>query len=472
MENQIINIEAQVLSSILDSGRKVFEEVADLLKSNDFLMPLHSSIFKACERLLENDEYIDANIVCLEMQKDSQFKAEDILSIASLSPLSDIDTYIKKIKENSIKRQLKDLAGFIHKESISPSKSSEEILDSIESKVFALSVDKDTEGFLTGKDATLIALKHIKKMKETQTFLQGVDTGFKELNEITTGFGKGELVVIGARPSMGKTALILSMIIKTISSGKGVALFNLEMSTTELMIRMFSAYARIPMQDIRGGKIEDYELTKITAISQKLCDATKFFIDDGHNLTLSKLRSKLRKLKTQENNISIAFIDYLQLMQPDKSKNLPRHEEIAEISRGLKKLARELEIPIVTLAQLNRSLEYRDDKRPILSDLKESGSIEQDADIIIFLYRDEIYKERDNKHKIASARKQGQKEIEAYKIPDVEDVELIVAKNRNGEIKTIKAKFEKKYTLFVDDEELRMIENMEAQSEEPIDMPF
>lgn len=479
-DNQIINIEAQILSTILHFGKDIFESVYDFLRASDFSLHLHSCIFKACERLLNENSTIDENTVCLEMQKDMKINLDDIMPIISLSPLSNLETYIKMIKENAIKRELKNLAGFIHKESTSPQNSSDMILDSIESKIFALSMHKDTEGFVKGKEAVIKAIEHIKRVKELQNILIGTDTGFKELNEITTGFNKGELIVIGARPSMGKTALILSMILKTLASGRGVALFNLEMSITELMLRMLSAHSRIPMQDIRKGRLDDREMSKLSQASQYLCSKDSFYIDDGHNLTLSNLRSKLRRLKSQDSNISIAFIDYLQLMQPDKSKNLPRHEEIAEISRGLKKLARELEIPIVTLAQLNRSLEYRDDKRPILSDLKESGSIEQDADIIMFLYRDEVYKEREHKHRAASARKQGAQgtggdkqggtQIAPYIIPQVEDVELIVAKNRNGEIRTIKVKFEKQYTAFIDIEEHESYNSLEETQN--IDIPF
>lgn len=460
-------IERVVLSAIIFSPDK-FDEICDSVIAQDFSLPLHVAMFKACESLRKSDTPITPELLCVEMQKSMQVSLDDIAMIAAESPIADIDTYVKIIKNSSIKRNLFALASFMRDESMKVDSNSQDILAQIEQKVYALSIQDTSSAFRNAYEVVESTMQLIKNNQAKHGALKGIDTGFQELNSITTGFNSGELIIIGARPAMGKTALILSMTLKILSSGKGVAIFSLEMPAEQLMTRMLSAKSITPLQNIRSGNMDDHEFTKLSKAAQELCE-TNLYIDDNSYLTLAALRTKLRKLKSKDTSISIVIIDYLQLMSGMANANTTaRHEIIAEISRGLKNLARELKIPIIALSQLNRSLESRDDKRPILSDLRESGSIEQDADVIIFLYRHEEYKEQESRQRIAKQKKaklqDSETEIEErYKAPEVHDAELILAKNRNGETRTIRIEYNSKYTLFADKNEEREIK-MAAQT--------
>lgn len=457
MKNQdvILKIERVVLSAILFTPDK-FDDIADYINSSDFYNPLHACMFLACATLRRENKIITPELLCLEMSKTMSVTLDDIALIAAESPIADINSYVLQIKNAAINRALFDLAAFLRDSSTKEGAQSQDILAEVEKKVYALSLQDSQSDFKNAKDVIISTLKLIKENKLNKGAIKGIDTGFHELNLATTGFGDGELIVIGARPSMGKTALILSMALKMLASGKGVALFSLEMPSEQIMLRMLSARSRTDLQKLRSGDLDDNDLSMLSLSANELCDRANFYIDDGTNLTLAALRSKMRKLSTKDSSIKVVIIDYLQLMIGAKDSNAnARHEVIAEISRGLKNLARELKMPIIALSQLNRSLESRDDKRPLLSDLRESGAIEQDADIILFLYRDEVYKERESKRLAKQKEKEGAKkgEIEIYKASPIEDVELILAKNRNGETKTIKILFNKQYTLFEDKDE-------------------
>lgn len=255
---------------------------------------------------------------------------------------------------------------------------------------------------------------------------------------------------------MGKTALVLNMALKAIERNEGVAFFSLEMPGEQLMLRMLSAKTSIPLQALRVGNLTDDEWSRLSAAVDEI-SAKELFIDDGGYATIHHVRSKLRKLKSQHPKISMAIIDYLQLMSGDRS-GIGRQQEISEISRGLKQLARELEIPIIALSQLNRSLESRENKRPQLSDLRESGAIEQDADIILFVYRDNVYKEYQIKEKLEKAKIDGKTEqiqkyeaaYEELKRKEEDETELIIGKQRNGPTGTVPLLFQKRFTRFVD----------------------
>ena len=460
-------IERVVLSAILFSPDK-FDEICDSLVAQDFSLPLHVEMFKACENLHRNETPITPEFLCIEMQKSMKVSLDDIALIAAESPIADIDTYVKMIKNSSIKRNLFSPASFMRDESMKPDSIAQNILADIEQKVYALSIQDTNNAFKNAYEVVESTMRLIKENQAKHGALKGINTGFSELNNATTGFNAGELIVIGARPAMGKTALILSMTLKILSSQKGVAIFSLEMPAEQLMTRMLSAKSMVPLQNVRSGSMDDNEFTKLSKSAQELCE-THIYIDDNPHLSLAGLRTKLRKLKIKDPSVSIVMIDYLQLMSGMSNANAAaRHEIIAEISRGLKNLARELKIPIVALSQLNRALELRDDKRPIMSDLRESGSIEQDADVILFLYRDEVYKERESRNRIAKQKKSKSEDSsveieEQYKAPEVHEAELILAKNRNGETRTIKIEYNSKYTLFVDRNEEREIK-MAAQS--------
>ena len=254
--------------------------------------------------------------------------------------------------------------------------------------------------------------------------LFGLDTGFSELNRMTGGLQKSDLIILGARPSMGKTAFALNILANLARKNVPVAIFSLEMSSEQLTNRLFSLYGLIDSNSIRLGKLDGNELERLT-LTSTILSGKPLYIDDTADLNMSKLRTKARKLK-REKDIKLLVIDYLQLMQ-GSSRKIDRQQEISEISRSLKLLARELDITIIALSQLSRAVESRQDKRPMLSDIRESGAIEQDADIVMFLYRDEYYNANTN---------------------DKGLTELIIAKHRNGAIGTVNLKFSKQFCLF------------------------
>jgi len=280
--------------------------------------------------------------------------------------------------------------------------------------------------------------------------LIGETTGFDALDRRTTGFNVGDLIIIAARPAMGKTALVLNMALKNVERGKGVIFFSLEMPAEQLMLRMLAAKTSIPLQNLRKGDMDDSQWSNLSAAFDDL-NKKKLFVDDGGSININQLRARVRKLAQNEaNNIKLVIIDYLQLMQGTGNKD--RHQEVSDISRGLKMLAREMKIPIIALSQLNRGLENRPDKRPMLSDLRESGAIEQDADIIMFVYRDDVYKEREEAKKEKEAKDKGEDYKSKFINKPVEEAEVIIGKQRNGPIGTVKLDFQKALTRFVDKE--------------------
>jgi replicative DNA helicase len=286
-------------------------------------------------------------------------------------------------------------------------------------------------------------------MKELgNTHLIGETTGFEALDKRTTGFNEGDLVIIAARPAMGKTALVLNMALANVEANKGVIFFSLEMPAEQLMLRMLAAKTSIPLQNLRKGDMDDNQWSQLSGAFDDL-NKKKLFVDDGGSVNINQLRARVRKLaQNEDNNISLVIIDYLQLMQGTGNKD--RHQEVSDISRGLKMLAREMKIPIIALSQLNRGLENRPDKRPMLSDLRESGAIEQDADIIMFVYRDDVYKERDEARKEKEAKDKGEEYKSTFVNKPVEEAEVIIGKQRNGPIGTVKLDFHKALTKFVD----------------------
>ena len=258
---------------------------------------------------------------------------------------------------------------------------------------------------------------------------------------------------------MGKTTFVLNMVQKFLSTGKGVAFFSLEMQAEHLMLRMLSSATTVPLQRMRIGDLSDEEWSALSE-SSSLIASQDLFIDDHPNLSITQLRSKVRKLKLQFPSVGAVVVDYLQLMRGSKTSSGgegKRQEEVSEISRGLKLLAREMNIPVIALSQLNRGLENRDDKRPQLSDLRESGAIEQDADVILFLYREDVYRKKEDQAKKEKAKKEKAKKegkeneyVSEYVERDIEPAEIIVAKNRNGEVKKVKIQFNKPYIRFED----------------------
>jgi len=454
-----LDIERGILSAILFDGR-VYEDVASILTPKDFYLPFHQYVFEAMEELYKKDHPIDEIFLKDTLIKKNRFDESLFLDILSTAPIEAVESYAKEIKDLSLKRELLHLSTEIKKIVLEEDRRAIEEIEEVQSKLFHIATSNFVSDFKSSQTIILDTLDYIKKQATKKNSLViGLDTGFIELNRMTSGFGEGDLIIIAARPSMGKTAFVLNLALKVLENDKGVAIFSLEMPSEQLMLRMISAKSQIPLQDLRRGNLNDEEWEKLQEASDELVEKP-LFVDDEGNVNIHTIRAKLRKLKMQNPNLSLAIIDYLQLINSDLKE---RHLAIGEISRSLKLLARELQIPIIALSQLNRALESRPNKRPMLSDLRESGAIEQDADIIMFIYREDVYKAIEAKKK----QEKGKEDID-YKEKEIEEAEIIIGKQRNGPTGTIKMLFHKKYTLFRDKvEDVQEIEMNEAQIDTP-----
>ena len=459
-----IDIERGILSAILFDG-KVYEDVASILKPSDFYLPFHQAVFETMEELYKKDLPIDEIFLRDELKKKNKFDEELFLEILGTAPVEAIEIYAKELKDLATKRELIHLSNEIKKIVLEEDKKAVEEVEEIQSKLFAIATSNLAGDFKSSLNVVEETLNFIKtQAAKKNRIVTGLDTGFIELNRMTSGFNEGDLIIIAARPSMGKTAFALNLALNVIKQDKGVAIFSLEMPAEQLMLRMLSAASKIPLQDIRRGSLNEEEWSKLSAIADEIANKPLFVDDEGY-INIHTIRAKLRKLKAQNPNLSLAVIDYLQLIASDQRE---RHLAIAEISRSLKLLARELQIPIIALSQLNRALESRPNKRPMLSDLRESGAIEQDADIIMFIYRDDVYKAMEAKQKQKEALEKGKAVEIDFKEKEVEDAEIIIGKQRNGPTGTVEMLFHKKYTLFTDKvSEVKEIEPTDAQ----IDIP-
>jgi len=459
-----LDIERGILSAILFDG-KVYEDVASILTPKDFYLPFHQYVFEAMEELYKKDHPIDEVFLKDVLVKKNRFDESLFLEILATAPIEAVESYAKEIKDLSLKRELLHLSTEIKKIVLEEDKRAIEEIEEIQSKLFNIATSNFISDFKSSQAIILNTLDYIKKQTiKKNSLVIGLDTGFIELNRMTSGFGEGDLIIIAARPSMGKTAFALNLALNVLENDKGVAIFSLEMPSEQLMLRMLSAKSKIPLQDLRRGNLNDEEWEKLQEVSDELIEKP-LFVDDEGNVNIHTIRAKLRKLKMQNPNLSLAIIDYLQLITSDLKE---RHLAIGEISRSLKLLARELQIPIIALSQLNRALESRPNKRPMLSDLRESGAIEQDADIIMFIYREDVYKAMEAKKKQKEALEKGKVAEIDYKEKDVEEAEIIIGKQRNGPTGTIEMLFHKKFTLFTDKvTDVEQIEMNEAQ----IDIP-
>ena len=471
-----INIERAVLSSILFNPEEL-EDVLGVLKPKDFYLPAHKKIFEVMVKLHNDDMPIDEEFI--RKRVDSKDVDDSILlEILSANPITNTLAYVREIKDGSVKRELATLATTIKKVAIEEEMSANEALDTIQGELYKISTDSATSELKDMQTVTGDTLSYIEKMKKMgNKHLIGETTGFEALDRRTTGFNAGDLIIIAARPAMGKTALVLNMALKNVEQGKGVIFFSLEMPAEQLMLRMLAAKTSIPLQNLRKGDMDDQQWSNLSGAFDDL-NTKKLFVDDGGSININQLRARVRKLAQNEsNNIKLVIIDYLQLMQGTGNKD--RHQEVSDISRGLKMLAREMKIPIIALSQLNRGLENRPDKRPMLSDLRESGAIEQDADIIMFVYRDDVYKERDEARKEKEAKDKGEDYKSKFINKPEEEAEVIIGKQRNGPIGTVKLNFQKALTRFVDKEndhnhapiELIFETVADTERETNIDMP-
>ena len=449
MQDNLYNLafERSILSSIVFEPSQ-FDELSTALKQDDFYLPAHKDIFNSMMTLLQKDQPIDEEFIKKELIKIKKFDEQVMLEILSANPIANTKAYVDEIKDKSLKRHLLTLTTEIKRVTVEEELPAAEVVDIVEKKLYEITQDSQTSDFKDSPKMVYDTMEYIKEMKARgNSILVGVDTGFAELNKMTTGFGKGDLVIIAARPAMGKTSFILNTVNSLIMQGKGVAFFSLEMPAEQLMLRLLSIQTSIPLQKLRVGDMNDDQWSSLNGAIDKM-NSTKLYVDDQGSININQLRSKLRKLKNQHPEIEIAVIDYLQIMQG--VGNQDRHLQVSEISRGLKMLARELEMPVVALSQLNRGVESRNDKRPMLSDIRESGSIEQDADIILFVYRDDVYLYKEEKEREKAAKAEGKEFVSEYVEKEEEEAEIIIGKQRNGPTGHVKLVFQKKLTRFVD----------------------
>ncbi len=449
MDEALYNLafERAVLSSIIFEPSQ-FDDINGILKSEDFYLLAHQDIYSSFVSLNSRDLPIDEEFIRKELSLKKRFDESVMLEILSINPISNTTAYIAQIKESALKRNLLTLTTHIKKITLDEELPSSEVIDLVERKLYEITQESQTSDFKDAPKITTETLKYIEQMKKRgNSVLVGVDTGYSDLNKMTTGFGKGDLIIVAARPAMGKTSFALNTVHNLLKQGKGVAFFSLEMPSEQLMLRLLSIDTSIPLQKLRVGDLNDEEWSSLSASIDTMHNS-KLFVDDQGSVNINQLRSRLRKLKSRHPEVELAVIDYLQIMSSSGSRD--RHLEVSEISRGLKMLARELEMPIVALSQLNRGLESRNDKRPMLSDIRESGSIEQDADIILFVYRDDVYLYKEEKEREKAAKNDGKEFTPTYVEKDEEEAEIIIGKQRNGPTGHIKLMFQKRLTRFVD----------------------
>jgi replicative DNA helicase len=324
-------------------------------------------------------------------------------------------------------RRLIKVAGEISRLGYQEEKETDELLDKAESLIFEISQKRRVQGFANVKDVLMDTFDRLEELHENNSEVTGIPSGFKDLDRMTSGFQDSDLVIIAARPSMGKTALALNMA-QNIAVGEDIpiAIFSLEMAKSQLVQRMLCSEAQVDSHRLRTGKLKDRDWQRLSEAAGRLGEAD-IFIDDTPGLTAMEMRAKSRRIKA-EHGLGLIVIDYLQLMQ-SSAQTESRQQEVSQLSRSLKGLARELDVPVVSLSQLSRAVEQRNDKRPRLSDLRSSGSIEQDADVVAFIYRDEYYNPDTEKQGIT---------------------EVILGKQRNGPVGTVELAFQKEYTRFVD----------------------
>ena len=432
-----IEAEQAVLGSIL-LNNMYWDDVAENVVKEDFYRFEHRLIFEEMEKLIAQQSPVD--LITLEQALKSREVIEQVGGFAYLAELSNntpsaanVVAYANVVREKAIMRELISVGNKIAQNSYSPKgQDVKHLLDEAEREVFAIAEKRTsgTEGpqnIISILENTINKIEQLSQIKD-HSGVTGVSTGFKDLDKKTAGLQKSDLIIVAARPSMGKTTFAMNLCENAaLGSDKPVLVFSLEMPAEQIMMRSLASLSRVDQTKIRTGQgLDDNDWAKISSTMGMLAKKPNLFIDDSSGLTPTELRSRARRVYRENNGLSLIMVDYLQLMRaPAFSEN--RTLEIAEISRSLKALAKELEVPVIALSQLNRTLENRQDKRPVNSDLRESGSIEQDADLIMFIYRDEVYNRESEEKGIA---------------------EIIIGKQRNGPIGRVKLAFQGNFSRF------------------------
>jgi replicative DNA helicase len=430
-----MDAERSVLGAILLNNKAIFQVLETGLEARDFYREGHQKIFEILVLLSERGEPLDLITITAALRDRNLYESvggsEALTALLEDSfSISNVNYYAKIVREKALLRRVIEAAAEMAEEAFDGVEDVEAYLDSAEQKIFSVSDTKASKSFTSMKDILVANMDSIERLSHQSKAVTGLATGFNDFDKLTTGLHSGQLIIVAGRPAMGKTSLVLSAAQNASISGKAVvALFSLEMTADELGFRLLSGVARVDSKRLKVGRIGDREWQSLAQGADSLSKA-KIFIDDSGDLTVMEMRAKCRRLMASEKKVDLVVVDYLQLMKGSKASQKgdgSREREISEISRNLKGLAKELKCPIIALSQLNRGVESRQDKRPMLSDLRESGAIEQDADMVCFVYRDEVYNKETEDKGIA---------------------ELIVAKHRAGETATIRLAWLSEFTLF------------------------
>lgn len=426
----------QAVLSAMFLSRSAQDMAFETIDENTFYYDNNRKIFLTLKSLYDGNIPIDMTTITNELKNKNYL--EEIGGVIYLtevlnteSTAANINYYLKIIVDDSLRRRLIEVSNEVNQMGYITDKDVSETLDEAERKILSIVKDRRSTEFQNIKDVVYRVQKNLQTLAETKGDITGIATGWTDFDKITAGLHENQLIIIGARPAMGKTAFALNLATNVaVSSRKSVALFNLEMGAEQLANRMLSSLGQIEGYKFASGKLNNNDYVKFNEALSQLED-TNIFIDDTPGITIGEIRSKCRRLKSSSSGLDLVIIDYLQLISGGKNYGANRQQEVSDISRSLKMLAMELGIPVIALCQLSRSVEAREDKRPLMSDLRESGSIEQDADIVAFLYRDDYY----NK----AARNENNTSLS----------ELIIGKHRNGTTGTINLLFKRDTSTFL-----------------------
>ncbi|WP_195574001.1 replicative DNA helicase [Paenibacillus sp. 1001270B_150601_E10] len=423
--------EQAVLGAILLQSEALITAM-ERVQVEDFYLPGHQHIFEAMIELNEENQPID--LITLTSHLQDKKLLDEVGGVSYLARLANavptaanVDYYAQIIEEKSMLRRLIRTATQIVTESYAGDDDVGALLSDAERKILEISNQRSSSGFIAIKDVLMEVYEKVEHLNENQGGTTGIPSGFHDLDKMTAGFQRSDLIIVAARPSVGKTAFALNIAQNVgVRAKETVAIFSLEMSAAQLVQRMICAESNVDATRLRTGSLEDDDWEKLTMSIASLSEA-EIYIDDTPGVTVADIRAKCRRLK-KERGLGMILIDYLQLIHGRGKAGESRQQEVSEISRTLKQIARELEVPVIALSQLSRGVEQRQDKRPMMSDLRESGSIEQDADIVAFLYRDDYYDKESEKKNI---------------------IEIIIAKQRNGPVGTVELVFLKNFNKFV-----------------------
>lgn len=443
---QDIKAEQAVLGSILLSTdpTDLLAQVSSILTPGDFFRTAHQLIFQAMLSLDNEQRAIDVLTITDELEKENQ--VENVGGMAYLTELAasvpvagNAMYYARIVKDKSLRRELIDTLQEGKQGSYTGAENVEELVADVSAKLDTINAGEKTTDFKDIAEVVNRSFEQIEANSGTDDQVTGLATGYPALDNLTTGFHGGEMIIVAARPAVGKTAFVLNIAqrVAVADPSLPVVIFSLEMPDTALVNRMLAAEGNINSQHMRTGTLDPEEWNSL-AVAMGSLSKTKIFIDDTPGIKVNEIRSKLRRLQKKEGQIGLVIIDYLQLIEGSGSEG--RQQEVSAISRSIKKMAMELDTPVIALSQLSRSVEQRQDKRPMLSDIRESGSIEQDADIVAFLYRDDYYRDNEDDDSPQDPREEEEQ--------DVGEIEVIIEKNRSGARGTAHLLFVKSYNKF------------------------